>query len=608
MFQQFSVTATPGDGVTRVEMLREKLRQNGLHAFLVPHGDEHQNEYLPPCNERLAWLTGFTGSAGFCIVLLDRAILFVDGRYTLQAAQQTDPAVFTIENLVETPPSKWLAANLQEGGKIGYDPWLITIGQKKNFAGKVAKAGASLAASDNLVDKIWHDRPAQPLGQVQIHPLDLAGRDSSDKIAELNAFVADYGADLCLLTDPTSIAWTFNIRGSDVAHTPLALAYAILARDGKPSLFIDPRKLDERAARHLDDLAWRRAPTELRTTLLSWARGKKVLCDPERVSAGFAELVDAAGGEVVNGRDPVVLPRAIKNDAEIAGSRAAHLRDGVALAKFLAWLDRQPPGSIDEIVAARRLEEFRAATAAQLNSELRDLAFDTISGAGANGAIVHYRVNEKTNAVLGRDSLYLVDSGAQYPDGTTDITRTVPIGEPPEGAREDFTLVLKGHIAIATARFPAGTRGMDLDPLARAALWRTGRDYLHGTGHGIGSYLAVHEGPQSLSRRGKEVLRTGMILSNEPGFYRAGKYGIRIENLVLVTPALELPGGNSVVHAFETLSLAPIDLRLIDPALLDDGEIAWLDSYHARVQHELSPHLSAEDRQWLEQATQAVER
>jgi Xaa-Pro aminopeptidase len=606
MFQDFADIASPTQGADRIERLREKMREAALNAYLVPHGDEHQNEYLPPCAERLAWLTGFTGSAGFCVITIEDAILFVDGRYTLQAARQTDPDIFTIINSIEMPPSKWLGNNMPPKSQIGYDPWTITIEQKRKLKKQIESRDAGLVACENLVDAIWHDRPAPPLAPVQLHPSNLAGRGSQQKIDDLNFEIAEAGADLCLISDPASIAWIFNIRGSDVAHNPLVLSFAILRKNERPILFIEPKKLNSRIADYLDGIAERHSPEELHDLLGELSRDAKIMCDAERTAAGFARLIEDSGGQLICQRDPAILLRAIKNETEIEGSRKAHLRDGVAMVRFLSWLDRQEPATVDEIGAAKKLEKIRTENARDMNSELREIAFDTISGAGANGAIIHYRVTAATNAIIEKDSLYLVDSGGQYADGTTDITRTILIGDAPQTARKDFTLVLKGHIAIATARFPEGTRGIDLDALARAALWRNGRDYGHGTGHGVGSYLCVHEGPQSISRRGMEILRSGMIISNEPGFYRPNQFGIRIENLVLVKPAYEMDDGNVAVHEFETLTLAPIDLRLVDPALLTEDEINWLNEYHARVRRELAPHLEMAEREWLELATRPI--
>ncbi|MCG6857236.1 MAG: aminopeptidase P family protein [Salaquimonas sp.] len=596
MFQSFDVKSSPATGAARIASLRAEMAAAGVDAFLVPHADEHQSEYLPASAERLAWLTGFTGSAGFCIVTADKAMLFVDGRYTLQAGVQTDPAVFTVDSLVDNPPSQWLAKNAVQGMKVGYDPWLITIGQKKTFQRALEKNGGSLAALDNLVDRIWTARPAPPSGPVTLYPPLYAGRTAGEKLAELAEATKEAGAEFCVMADTNSLAWAFNIRGSDVTHIPVTMAFALLPVEAKSTLFIDEAKLDAEVRSALSELADIAAPEAMLETLARLAEGKRFLCDPALVASAIAETITAAGGIVVEGRDPAALPRAIKNEAEIAGSRAAHLRDGVAVARFLAWLDRQHAGSVDEITVASRLETFRAETAREMNSELKEISFDTISGAGPNGAIVHYRVTNETNRELEDNSLYLVDSGAQYEDGTTDITRTVTIGAPPEGAAQDFTLVLKGHIAIATARFPSGTRGVDIDGFARRALWDRGKDYAHGTGHGVGAYLSVHEGPASISKRGMEPLKSGMILSNEPGFYREGLYGIRIENLILVRDCEALANG---FMDFETLTFAPIDRRLIEVPLLSNEEIAWLDAYHAAVVEKLAPHLDDADRAWL---------
>jgi Xaa-Pro aminopeptidase len=606
MFQNFDDPGSTSNVPERLQALRARMQEQKLDAYLVPHGDEFQNEYLPPSAERLAFLTGFTGSAGFSIVTAEQALLFVDGRYTLQAARQTGKAKITVKDLLDEPPSDWLAGNASTDGRVGYDPWLLTVKQKESFESALAKSGAALIATENLVDAVWYDRPAAPKGRISVHPLEFAGQAASEKLEKMVEEMRQAGAQFCLITDPASLAWLFNIRGSDVVHTPIALGFALLCQNRKPILYISPEKLGAEAEEYLADLCEIRPPELLEKSLAENVAGATVMCDPDRVASRLAEIVADAGGTVVRHRDPAVLAKAMKNDAEIAGARAAQLRDGVAMVRFLAWLDRCEPGSVDEIGTARMLEQFRHETAKRMNSELREIAFDTISGAGANGAIVHYRVTEATNATLAAGSLYLVDSGGQYPDGTTDITRTIAIGNPPEGAKKDFTLVLKGHIAIATARFPSGTRGVDIDALARIALWRAGRDYAHGTGHGVGSYLSVHEGPQGISRRATEPLRPGMIISNEPGYYVEGRYGIRIENLVLVTPAAPRDGGNTEVHEFETLTLAPIDLRLIDAEALVPQEIQWLNAYHARVLAELSPWLDETDTAWLTEATRPL--
>lgn len=602
MFQDFEERASPVHGAKRVAALGDAMRERKLDMWLAPHGDEHQSEYPPPSAERLAWLTGFTGSAGFCIITQQTAVLFVDGRYTLQARNQTDGAVFDLEGLLDNPPSRWLAANAAAGMRIGFDPWLLPRAQLQRFEKAAGEAGADLVACDNLIDAVWEDRPAPPLGKIVIHPVEFAGREASEKLAELDEALADKDADLCVISDPASIAWAFNIRGRDIRHIPLALGFAVLRRGDRPLLFIDRRKLDNSTTAHLEKMAELAEPAALVDTLAGLAEGRKVLCDPALTPAALCNAITDHGGEIIEGRDPAALPRAIKNAAEIAGARAAHERDGVAFVRFLAWLSRQPAETLDEIAAAETLERLRAQTATEFGSELKEIAFDTISGAAGNGAIVHYRVTRSTNTPFTDGMLYLVDSGGQYLDGTTDITRTVAIGAPPPGAVEDFTLVLKGHVALATARFPAGTTGRDLDTIARMPLWRRAKDYAHGTGHGVGAYLGVHEGPQSLSRRGTEPLKAGMIVSNEPGFYRDGEYGIRIENLVLVSEAEQPQGGTIAVHAFETLTLAPIDRTLIDTSMLTADEREWLDAYHARVADVLLHYLDEADGQWLKAA------
>ena len=612
MFQSFDSTTSREQGAPRLAALRNEMRGERLDWYLVPHADEHQNEYLPARAERLAWLTGFTGSAGFAIAGLNDAFVFSDGRYTVQLRQQTDPGSYTQKDIVAESPDRFLAKVLKRGQRIGFDPWLMTVAQHKSWEKVAESAGAELVPLDNLIDRVWPDQPPAPLGRAILHPLEYSGRSASDKLSAIRETLRADKADFLIMTDPASIAWTFNIRGSDLVHNPLALAFAIIPAnasedgDNMPVLFIDRRKLDAATEEEMRRLAKLVQPERLVTTLEGLASERSFHCDPSLVAVALAQTITENGGRLIQKRDPVSLLRAVKNYTELEGARHAHLRDGVAMVRFLAWLDRQPAGSITEIVAATRLEEFRETTAREMGSELREISFDTISGAGANGAIVHYRVTRQTDATIEDRSLYLVDSGGQYPDGTTDITRTVAIGEPPARAITDFTLVLKGHIAIATARFPDGTRGIDLDPFARSALWQHGKDYAHGTGHGIGSYLNVHEGPQSISRRGMEKLLPGMIISNEPGYYREGEYGIRIENLVIVTAPEEVPGGDSAMLGFETITLCPIDLRLIDKSLLHANEKAWLNGYHARVHEALSPHLDADDKKWLKQATRKL--
>ena len=583
------------------------MTEAGLDWYLLPHGDEHQNEYLPPCAERLAFLTGFTGSAGFAVIGRGQAFLFVDGRYTIQAANQVDGNDFEIRDLVNEPPARFAASLIGDGDTVGFDPWTMTISQAKSWEKACSKADAGLKPVRNLVDQTWQNRPPSPLGRAWLHPEHLAGKPSREKLSELVEKVKEAEADCLLLTDPASIAWIFNLRGSDVAHNPLALAFAVLFADGqKPVIFIDRRKLDDETETGLEDLAELRKPSELESWLSENSKGHTFHCDPQLVARALADCITSSGGNLIERQDPVALPRAIKNEAELSGAREAHLRDGVAMVRFLAWLDRQQAGSVDEIAAAKQLEALRRETATAMNSELKEISFDTISGAGPHGAIIHYRVTEATNATLEPDSLYLVDSGAQYEDGTTDITRTIAIGTPPEGAAWDYTLVLKGHIAIAMARFPAGTRGVDLDSHARLPLWQAGKDFAHGTGHGIGAYLNVHEGPQSISRRSMQELLPGMIISNEPGYYREGHYGIRLENLVIVEDAATIQGGDKPMLGFETITLCPFDRRLVETELLSPAETAWLNAYHGEVYDALSPHLDKQDRAWLKQATKKL--
>ncbi|MEM7290164.1 MAG: aminopeptidase P family protein [Pseudomonadota bacterium] len=606
MFQDFATSADKTAGPGRLSQLRGEIKRVGATHFLVPHADEHQNEYLPARAERLAWLTGFTGSAGFCVAGLEDCTLFVDGRYTLQAREQVVGPTFTVESLIDNPPSRWLADNTNTDDIIAFDPWLITSGQIKAYEKALAKSGASLKPVDNLIDCIWKDQPEPPLEPVTLHPIEVSGKEASAKIVEIQKVIAEKSVDLTVLTDPASLAWLFNIRGSDVQHNPLPLGFAIISGDGRPLLFIDGHKLDNDTRKYLDGLANLHEPEELSSKLGEITNEKTVLVDEARMPVALVNSITNGGGKLVKGRDPVTLPRAIKNETELSGAIDAQLRDGVAITKFLYWLDQQNPVDVTEIGAVRKLEEVRRANAKAMGSELKEISFDTISGFGPNGAIVHYRVTNESDLQFSDDALYLCDSGGQYADGTTDITRTVAIGTPPDRAIVDFTLVLKGHIAVATALFPAGTRGVDLDPFARHALWQNGKDFAHGTGHGIGSYLNVHEGPQSISKRGMEPLVPGMILSNEPGFYVEGAYGIRIENLVIVEEAKQVAGGNIETHSLKTITLAPIDRRLIDKALLSPNERDWLNTYHAQVRTALSQHLETEERSWLEAMTAEI--
>lgn len=604
MFQTYEDSANPALGKTRAAMLREELGRRGLDGFLIPRADEHQGEYVPPHAERLRWLTGFNGSAGMAVVLKDKAAIFVDGRYTLQVRTQVDLDTFEAKHLMDEPPARWIEENLPKGAKLAYDPWLHTIDAVARFRKAAEKAGGTLVPVDtNPLDAVWEDQPEPPVAKVHPHAIEYAGEPAADKIRRLAGDLMSGDADTAVLTMPDSIAWAFNIRGSDVPHTPLPLSFALLHEDGHADLFIDERKLDDAARAHLGNIVTVHPKDALGAALDALGKAEKtVLVDPATCASWIEARLAAAGADVKRGQDPCELPKAIKNEAEVAGTRAAHLRDGRALTRFLRWVATEAPGgSVTEIDAAKRLEAFRAET-----GELKDVSFDTISGAGANGAIVHYRVTTATNMPLRRGELFLVDSGAQYVDGTTDVTRTIAIGTPGEEERDRFTRVLKGHIGIATARFPEGTSGAQLDAFARMALWKAGFDYDHGTGHGVGSYLSVHEGPQRISKMGHQPLKAGMIVSNEPGYYKAGAYGIRIENLCVVTPPAPVEGGERMMMGFETLTLAPIDLALVERSLLTVEEADWLNAYHARVRAALSPGLDAETRAWLEEATRAV--
>ena len=608
MFQTFDSVIDRTLAAGRVAALREWLRQHDLDGFLVPRSDEHQGEYVASSSERLKWLTGFSGSAGIALVLAERALIFVDGRYTLQVADEVDGDLFTVESLVTNPPSKWIEANLGKGARIGFDPWLHTIGEAKALRKAAKSVDAEMVPVEtNPIDVIWSDRPKPPLAPVSIQPIEFAGELAKAKLARLAQAVVKDGATHVVLTDPASVAWAFNIRGGDVPHTPLALGFAVIAAEGPHLLFLDKRKLAIEPEAYLTQLADLRPPSSLQPEIARLAKADaKVALDPVLAAERLRTLVEENGGTVIQAADPARIPRATKNAAEIAGTRAAHRRDGAAMAKLLCWLDAQQPGSLDEIAVVTRLEEARRQTGAEMQMALRDVSFPTISGAGPNGAIVHYRVSRSTSRVLGDGELFLLDSGAQYQDGTTDVTRTVAIGRPADEMRERFTLVLKGMIGISMLRFPAGTRGADIDVVARIALWRAGLDYAHGTGHGVGSYLAVHEGPQRIAKTGTQPLLEGMILSNEPGYYKTGQYGIRCENLILVEPATEIAGGDVAMHGFETLTLVPFDRRLLRTDLLTRDELHWLDDYHARVRAEIGPMVDGEVLAWLEQATKPL--
>ncbi len=597
-FQSFEDRGERAASAPRLLALRAELKRRGLDGYIVPRADRYQNEYVPPCAERLAWLSGFTGSAGVAIVLEDRAVIFVDGRYLVQAREELDLSAFAVEHLVEHPPAAWIEENLPAGAKLGYSPWLHTVEGAERLAKACEAAGADLVAvADNPVDAGWSDRPQPPLGAVVLHDLRYAGEDAEAKLARLRAEMQK--SDALIVSDPQAVCWLFNIRGGDVPHTPVALAFAVVPSDGRPALYIEPRKLGGDVRGRLEQLAELRAPQDFAPDLAALGKARRaVRLDPAACPEAIARLVTDNGGKVLRGGDPIAPMKAVKNAVEIAGARAANTRDGAAVTRFLAWFDREAARGLTEIDAVEALESFRRDTGL-----LKDISFPTIAGAGADGALVHYRVTRRSNRRIVPGELFLIDSGGQYEDGTTDITRTVAVGRPSAEMRKNFTLVLKGHIAIARAVFPDGTTGAQLDPLARQYLWRAGLDFDHGTGHGVGSYLSVHEGPARIAKLGGAALKRGMILSNEPGYYRAGAYGIRIENLVLVTAAAPVVDAEKPLNAFETLSLAPIDARLVEPTLLTVEETAWLDAYHGRVRDTLAPLVDAGTREWLIAAT-----
>ena len=589
----------------RLADLRAELRRRSLDGFVVPRSDEHQGEYVPPSAQRLAWLTGFTGSAGTAVALLDRAAIFVDGRYTIQVRAEVDCESFLPLHLVDQPPSRWLGEVLNRGERLGFDPWLHTSDQVETLRTACERCGAELVACpDNPLDAVWTDRPPPPLAPVFAHPESLAGRSSADKRADIAAALAGERLDAAVLTAPDSIAWLLNIRGGDVAYTPLPLSFAIIHDDGGVDLFLDGRKASPALIDHLGPATRLLEPAQLDAALARLGeQARRVRVDAATAPSQVVERLKQAGARLDRGADPCVLPKACKSPVELAGCRAAHRRDGVAMVRFLSWLAREAPGgTVDELTAAAVLEEFRRG-----GRHFHGLSFPTISGAGPNGAIVHYRSTPATNRRLAAGELYLVDSGAQYRDGTTDITRTVAIGPAGAEERHRFTLVLKGHIALAMAVFPAGTTGSQLDVLARQPLWSEGLDYDHGTGHGVGSFLSVHEGPQRISKLGNSTaLRPGMIVSDEPGYYKAGAYGIRIENLVAVTEAPAPATAERSLLGFETLTLVPMDRTLIEPDRLSDAERGWLDAYHARVRAEIAPLVDGEALAWLEEATRPL--
>jgi Xaa-Pro aminopeptidase len=587
----------------RLAALREQLKSDRLDGFVVPLTDEHMSEYVGSYAQRLAWLTGFQGSAGSAVVLPEEAAIFVDGRYTLQVRSQVDGKDWSYQSVPETSVTEWLQDHAAKGARIGYDPWLHTRDWVKKAREALASRGAELVAvGENPIDKIWQDRPEASKAKLVVQPDEYAGKSAAEKRTDIAEWLEKHEADAAVLSALDSIAWAFNVRGQDVNHTPVALAYAVVNKDGTADLFVADEKVGPDVRQHLGNGVRLHERYEFENALAQLG-GKAVAVDPERAVSAIFDALDKAGAKILPLRDPVVLPKALKNPVEIAGQKAAQVRDGAVIARFLHWIDREAPkGDVDELGASDKLEALR-----RENPELRDLSFDSISGAGPNGAIVHYKSSEKTNRKLETGTLYLIDSGGQYVDGTTDITRTVPIGEPTDEMCDRFTRVLKGHIAVATAVFPKGTRGTQLDSFARRPLWDAGLDYAHGTGHGVGSFLAVHEGPQRIApvtssqSGGDEPLAAGMLISNEPGYYKTGEYGIRIENLVLVVEKT-IPGAEKEMLGFETVTFAPIDRRLIRKDMLSPAEIEWLDSYHRQVVEKIGANLTGADRDWLEAA------
>lgn len=601
LFQTFDESSDPTQGAARVSALRQHLAAVTLTGFVVPRSDEHQNEYVPKSAERLAWLSGFSGSAGVAIVLRTEAAIFVDGRYTLQVGEQVDTAVFVPHSLIDDPPETWLGRHLAAGDRLGYDPWLHTPAQAEKLRKAVVAAGATLVPVEaNPIDAIWTGRPADRIGAVALQPDRLAGQGIADKLAAIRARMK--GAEALLVTDPHALAWTFNIRGADVDHTPLPIGFALIREAGRPTVYLDARKLSNSVRASLEEVAAVADRAVLVADLQALGAAKaRVLLDAATAPEKLATVVEAAGGTPEPGPDPIALLKASKSEAERDGSRAAHRRDAAAVARFLHWFATEAPrGALTEIAAVEALERFRRET-----GQLKDVSFPAIAGFGPHAAIPHYRVSRASDLPIG-PGLFLIDSGGQYEDGTTDITRTVVVGDASDEMRDRFTRVLKGHIAIARAVFPEGVSGAQLDSFARVALWQAGLDFDHGTGHGVGAYLSVHEGPQRIAKSGTVPLAAGMILSNEPGYYKAGEWGIRIENLILVEPRL-VPGGERPMLGFETLSFAPIDRALVEPALLTAEERNWLDTYHAQVRDVVSPLVPDEVRDWLAEVTRPID-
>ncbi len=587
---------------TRLALLRAELKRQKLTGFIIPRQDEFQGEYVAAYAERLRWLTGFTGSWGVAIVTLKTAAIFVDGRYTIQVRQQVDTKLFKPLHLIDEPPSRWIAATLKKGDRLGFDPWLVTADQAKRYREACESAGASLVpVARNPIDAIWADQPARPDAPLATQPTQFAGRSAADKVKDIRKAIA--GHDAVVLTQPDSVAWLFNLRGFDVPFTPVVPAYAILHAKTKPELFIARSKLPEEVVSHLKKVAVTREPHEIETALKALGKTKaRVLIDPAWTPERIRDVLARSKAVVATGSDPVTLPKARKNPVEQEGARNAQRRDGAAMVRFLRWLEAEAPkGHLTEIDVAARLRAFRAET-----GELKDLSFETIPASGPHAASPHYHATAESNRKLKPGEIFLIDSGAQYIDGTTDITRTVIVGEPTDEMKDRFTRVLKGMINLSRIRFPKGTCGSQIDVLARQSLWMAGLDFDHGTGHGVGAYLSVHEGPARINKSDRTALEPGMILSNEPGFYKQGAYGIRIENLLMVHEGKDIPGGERQMLGFETLTLCPIDRNLINDALLSPEEWDWLNAYHARVLREVGDLLDGDDLEWLRKACRPI--
>ncbi len=603
--KQENPVPSPDEILERVTALRKEMERQKLDGFLIPRADEHQGEYVPPSAERLSWLTGFTGSAGLAIVMQDKAAIFIDGRYTLQVKDEVPEALFVYQHLINEPATDWIKQELGKEQVIGFDPWLTTPNQLSRYRKAAEQAGGRLEpVAVNPVDAVWADRPSPPKGAISAHGIEYAGQSSQEKRQEIAASLKQLNQAAAVISAPDSIAWLLNIRGSDLPYSPQPLSFAILYDDGRVDWFVDPDKPADDLAQHLGEGVKRFDPSALGDVLEHLGKQQaRVRLSGDSDPEWIAERLRSAGASIITAQDPCLLPKAIKNETELEGMRNAHQRDGSALIEFLAWLDMAVrENTLTELEVADKLEEFR-----RKSSKLRGLSFTTIAGAGPNGAIVHYHVNPATNRVLESGSLFLLDSGGQYPDGTTDVTRTIAIGNPSEEMRENFTRVLRGHIAIATTRFPVGTTGSQLDPFARRPLWSAGLDYDHGTGHGVGSFLNVHEGPHRISKVANNVaLIPGMIISNEPGYYKTGEYGIRIENLVAVVEVEGQDESENPSLCFETLTQAPIDRRLVAPELMEKQELAWLNDYHDWVRVNQLPGLDKETAEWLKAATAPI--